>query len=60
MVRVKDEGRCGSLGPFVMATVRREVVAGRSDQALATPDHREGETIQQWKVPVSTLLHTGQ
>ena len=28
VVRVKDEGRCSSLGPFVMATVRREVVAG--------------------------------
>ena len=28
VVRVKDKGRCGSLGPFVMATVRREVVAG--------------------------------
>ena len=58
MVRVKDKGRCGSLGPFVMATVRREVVAGRSDQALATPDHREGEAIQHWKVPLSTLSYT--
>ena len=58
VVMVKDEGRCGSLGPFVMATVRREVVAGRSDQALATPDHREGEIIEHWKVPLSTPSYT--